>query len=367
MELRQMILPVGVLIVVSLFWGFAFAQTKATTQEFPVTAKVSTEWLNVRIFPKADNTSTIVQVLKFGDTVTVTGENGKWAKIKPPEGAWCWVYSRHIKVGKDNTGVATQDTALRTDSRITATKISVLKKGTEVKVLKEYLGWYKISAPEDVPFYVAKRYLQYLKPTTLPKTTKVAQKPTTLEDAKLKKQLEKFSKIKSLVDKQDKLLEEGKVDNISYLEIIVSLQELVLSDFKQIKTKALALQKACTTKQMALEKIRRGIEEAQNQALKDEIARIKQLLQKKTEKPRFDFVGIVDTTGKWLHHRPGTHKLIKGTTIICFLRAGNKNILRKLNRYYSRKVGVCGKVITSPEGWPGYKLVIVDRVTPIKE
>ena len=79
------------------------------------------------------------------------------------------------------------------------------------------------------------------------------------------------------------------------------------------------------------------------------------------------YQGYIDTTGI-LFKRPGTHKLVMGGKIICFLRIreGDEGMLTRMNDFYQKLVGINGSVIKNPEGWEGYSVVVVDEVVPLQ-
>jgi hypothetical protein len=89
---------------------------------------------------------------------------------------------------------------------------------------------------------------------------------------------------------------------------------------------------------------------------------------RKTEPPTTMFQGYIDSTGI-LFKRPGTHKLVMGGRIICFLRTkdGDEKMLTRLNDGYQHFVGINGTVITNPEGWDGYKVVVVDELVKLEK
>ncbi|MBI3854271.1 MAG: hypothetical protein HY293_01125 [Planctomycetes bacterium] len=55
--------------------------------------------------------------------------------------------------------------------------------------------------------------------------------------------------------------------------------------------------------------------------------------------------------------------------IICFLRIkdGDEKMLGLFNGQFQRFVGVNGVVINNPEGWDGYKVVVVDELVPLQK
>jgi hypothetical protein len=89
---------------------------------------------------------------------------------------------------------------------------------------------------------------------------------------------------------------------------------------------------------------------------------------RKSATPVTQFQGYVDTTGI-LFKRPGTHKLVMGGRIICFLRCkeGDEKMMGLFNNNYMKFVGINGTVIKNPEGWDGYSVVVVDEVVPIQK
>src|SRR4029077_8808195 len=89
---------------------------------------------------------------------------------------------------------------------------------------------------------------------------------------------------------------------------------------------------------------------------------------KKNEPPATMFQGYIDMTGL-LFKRPGTHKLVMGGRILCFLRIkdGDEKMMGMFNNNFQKFVGVNGTVIKNPEGWDGYSVVVVEEIVPLQK
>src|SRR5262245_43948873 len=64
---------------------------------FPFEGEVSVERLNVRMVPKADQTSVIVSILGLGEKVTVVGEREDFYQILPVKGCTAWIFGKNVK------------------------------------------------------------------------------------------------------------------------------------------------------------------------------------------------------------------------------------------------------------------------------
>src|SRR5262245_58265081 len=128
-------------------------------KSYPYEGEVTVERLNVRMFPKNDQTSIITSVLGLGEKMTVVAEKDEYFQILPPRGSIVWVASKNIKREGDK-GVATvAEIPVRLDSRINADVLCTLKEGEAVKVAGEHMGWLKIEAPAAVKYFVGKKYV----------------------------------------------------------------------------------------------------------------------------------------------------------------------------------------------------------------
>jgi len=124
-------------------------------KSYPYEGEVTVERLNVRMFPKNDQTSIITSVLGLGEKVTVVAEKDEYFQILPPRGSIVWVASKNIKREGDKGVATTGEIPVRLDSRINADVLCTLKEGEAVKVAGEHMGWLKIEAPAAVDTSVA--------------------------------------------------------------------------------------------------------------------------------------------------------------------------------------------------------------------
>jgi len=332
---------------------------------FPVEGDITVERLNVRMFPKGDQNSIITSVLALGDKVTVVGEKDEYYQILPPRGSTVYVTARNIKRDGDKGVATTADVPVRLDSRVNADILCTLKEGEAVKVSGEHMGWLKIEAPSAVKYYVGKKYVHVGSEamTVAPAVPKAggAKKADAApaaggSDAEARALIESA---KRELDQQDRLIAAKQLDQVDFSEVV--------KHYEAAKSKAQT--------DVVRSEAERGLERYRDinrvwettryqyeQRRKEDAARAVEAAEKlKAEKPVAQFQGYLDSTGL-LFKRPGTHKLVMGGRIVCFLRIkdGDEKMLTRLNDGYQRLVGVNGTVIANPDGWDGYKVVVVD-------
>src|SRR5687767_6403949 len=137
--------------------------SSAPAADFPFEGEVTCENLNVRLAPRTDAATGVVAVLRQGEKVVAVGTSGEFLVVRAPRGATAWVSGKQVKREADGSGsVIVNDAPLRMDSRAGAEKIGSLKEGERVAIVKEHLGWYQISAPTGVKYYVSKKYVRFL-------------------------------------------------------------------------------------------------------------------------------------------------------------------------------------------------------------
>lgn len=369
----------SVLVVMALaaFGAAASAQDVKAGQEktsfekrsFPFEGDVTVERLNVRMFPKGDANSIITSVLGLGDKVTVVAEKDEYYQILPPRGSTVYVTARNIKRDGDK-GVSMQnEVPVRLDSRVNADVLCTLKENETVKVLGEHMGWLKIEAPSAVKYYVGKKYV-HLGAEVLPVAAPAvkdngAKKPAAAAGSDAEAQA-LISKARRELDRQDALIGEKKFDEVDFSSVVADYQ---------------AAQAKATTDAVRLE-AERGLEryreinrvwtltkaqiEEREKLKADRLKLIEEA--KKSEPPTTMFQGYIEPTGI-LFKRPGTHKLVMGGRIIAFLRVkeGDEKMVTRLNDGYQRFVGINGTVITNPEGWDGYKVIVVEELVKLEK
>ena len=334
-------------------------------KSYPYEGEVTVERLNVRMFPKNDATSIITSVLGLGEKVMVVAEKDEYFQILPPRGSIVWVASKNIKREGDKGVATTGEIPVRLDSRINADVLCTLKEGEAVKVAGEHMGWLKIEAPAAVKYFVGKKYVHTARaaeatPAPAPlvdekKPAKAA--PLTGSDAEARALIENaYAELK----KQDQLLAAKNFDQMDYATAIADFKAAsekaksddVRKEAERGLDRVLAVNRALETAKVAVD--------AQKKA---EAAALAEKLKAKAAEPKTQFQGYLDTTGI-LFKRPGTHKLVMDGRIIAFLRVkdGDEKMLTKFNGQFQKLVGINGTVINNPEGWDGYKVVVVDEL-----
>ena len=347
------------------------AKVSFEKKSYPYEGEVTVERLNVRMFPKNDQTSIITSVLGLGEKVTVVAEKDEYFQILPPRGSIVWVPSKNIKREGDK-GVATAgEIPVRLDSRINADVLCTLKEGEAVKVAGEHMGWLKIEAPAAVKYFVGKKYVHTARaaeaaaaPTPAPADEKKPAKaaPLTGSDVEARSLIENaYAELK----KQDALLAAKNFDQMDYGTVIADFKAAVekaksddvRKEAERGLERVLAVNRALETAKVAVD--------AQKKA---EAATMAEKLKAKAGEPKFSFSGYLDTTGI-LFKRPGTHKLVMDGRIIAFLRIkdGDEKMLAKFNGQFQKLVGINGTVINNPEGWDGYKVIVVDELFALEK
>jgi SH3-like domain-containing protein len=359
----------AVLAVVS---ASAYAQEKvALTRSLPFEGEVSADNLNVRMFPKGDpNSSIITSVLHLGERVSVVGEQGDYFQIRPPKGSTVWVSAKSMKKDGATATAIASEVPVRLDSRVNADQVASLKEGEAVKVVTEHMGWFKIESPDAVKYFVGKKFVKATNvvnavapPRDEPR--RAAKVEPRVEDADVEAKKE-IVIAESLLDEQKRLIDAKQMRQVDFTEVV-----------KRYET-AKALAKTDAVRAEADRGLKRYKDiavlwqttKAQIEAAEERAAAEKAVVSQKPVDAQKGYVmtGFVDTTGL-LWKRPGTHKLVMGGKIVCFLRVkeGDDRMLGRLNDCYQKYVGINGTIIRNPDGWDGYSVVVVEEVAPVQE
>ncbi len=342
------------------------AKASFERRAFPLEGEIAVERLNVRMFPKSDQQSIITTVLGQGEKVTIVGEKDDFYQILPPRGSTAWVFGRNVK--RDGaSGVATaSDVPVRLDSRVNADVVATLKQGEAVKVVAEHMGWFKIEAPAAVKYFVGKKYVKAGAPIDVapPVDRKDEAKPAPAEDGDSKARVT-LEVADRLLEEQTQLVNQKKLRDVDFSRVVAAF-ESARDQAQSAALKAEADRGLQRTRQLHL-----AWEAVRETLIKTEatVEEQKAKLSEKPEPPKGPLMtGYVDTTGL-LWKRPGTHKLIMGGKIVCFLRAkeGDEKMVSRLNDFYQKYVGINGTLIKNPEGWDGYSVIVVDEIVPIQQ
>ncbi len=338
------------------------AKASFEKRSYPFEGEVSAERLNVRMFPKNDQSSIITAVLSLGEKVTVVAETAEYYQILPPRGSTAWVVSRNVKREGDAGTVLGNDVPVRLDSRVNADQVASLKQGESVKIVGENMGWFKIQSPAAVKYFVGKKYVRpgkALEPVA-DEGKAPAAAPKTDGDAKARALL---AMAEDELKVQEKLLDQKRLPEFNLAQT-VALYESAKAEATSPAVRAEADRglKQAGTVHKVWELTKGRIEEEERK-----IAEAKQAATVKAVEPaRPVMAGHIDTTGL-LWKRPGTHKLVMGGKTVCFLRVkeGDEKMIARLNDFYGKYVGVNGTIIKNPEGWDGYSVVVVDEFIPL--
>ena len=341
-------------------------------KSYPYEGEVTVERLNVRMFPKNDQTSIITSVLGLGEKVMVVAEKDEYFQILPPRGSIVWVASKNIKRDGEKGTATANEIPVRLDSRVNAEVLCTLKEGDTVKVAGEHMGWLKIEAPAAVKYYVGKKYVHTARaaegvaaPVAAPADEKKAaakSAPLTGSDVEARQLMDSaYAEVK----RQDALMAAKNFEQMDYSTAIADFKAAVeKSKSDDVRKEAERGLDRVLAVNRALEMAKVGIEGQK----KAEAAALAEKLKAKAAEPKTQFQGYIDTTGL-LFKRPGTHKLVMDGRIVCFLRIkdGDEKMLGKMNGQFQKMVGINGTVIANPEGWDGYKVVVVDELFALEK
>jgi hypothetical protein len=326
------------------------------------------------MFPKNDQTSIITSVLGLGEKVTVVAEKDEYYQILPPKNSIVWVTGKNIKRDGEKGVASTNEVPVRLDSRINAEVLCTLKEGDAVKVVGEHMGWLKIEAPAGVKYYVGKKYVHTSK--------EIAAVPVAADEKKAAAAPSKKGEAPALggsdlearrmianaqaeLERQSQLVEQQKFEQVDLATVVADYEaakdkattEGVKAEAERGLSRSRELQGILTSAKVALA--------AQGAKRK---AELDALNEKKNAEKALAFQGYIEPTGV-LFKRPGTHKLVSGGRIVCFLRVkdGDEKMLGALNNSFQKLVGINGTVINNPEGWDGYKVVVVDEFVKLEK
>jgi uncharacterized protein YgiM (DUF1202 family) len=359
--------------VLPLLAAAAVAQEQKVAFEkrsYPFEGEVAAERLNVRMFPKNDQTGIITSVLSLGEKVTVVAETGDYYQILPPKGSTAWVVSRNVKREGEAGTVLGTDIPVRLDSRVNADQVATLKQGEAVRIVGENMGWFKIESPAAVKYFVGKKYVRPGKELDPGVVAAVAPRKDEGKGPSTASKSDADAKARALIAMaedelkvQEKLLDERRMTDFNLAQA-VALYESAKTESASPAVRAEAergLQHVGTVHKL-WEKTKAGI------VAEEEKIRAAQLAAtvKPAEPAKPVMAGHIDTTGL-LWKRPGTHKLVMGGKTVCFVRVkeGDEKMISRLNDFYGRYVGINGTVIKNPEGWDGYSVVVVEEIIPL--
>ena len=285
----------------------------------PFRGKVTASNVNIRMAPGRDGL--IVRVAREGESLLVTGREGGWYRIVPPENAWCWIPAAVVKKTEGDTTV-TRDTVLRQDARNNATEVGKIEKGTAVKVLAEKPDWYKIQAPRWVPMYIHDEYVVF--------------------------------------DKAYDPQADGPIETIPGGEAKAGEPKAGEPKGKDPVKAEPTPEEKLAQRETEIRKLKQEYDRIQ----KEYDENVKKALEGSKPQPKaYVASGVLDTVGLFVG-RPGTHALVSGSQIVCYLKAAPAEKPVDLNRYYGQYVGVRGKSELA-RGFEPLQVVTVEVIEPL--
>jgi uncharacterized protein YgiM (DUF1202 family) len=344
------------------------SRTSAAAAEYPYQGEVTCENLNVRLAPKLDAATGVVAVLRQGEKVVALGDTGDFLIVQAPKKATAWISSKHVKKDVDGSGlVLVNDAPLRTDSRANAEKVGAMKEGDQVTIVKEHLGWYQISAPAGVKYYVSKKYVRFLNAVEGPKPV---ERIETIESGKAGGSdtlaLAKMADARKLIDEQNELISRKQIKDVDFTEVVAAYKEAI----ELAKTEPVRKQAEDDHKRFSIIHATMTAAKIDMENADEELAKLKERLEINRRDPalKYEACGYVDTVGP-LFYRPGTFKLMMSGKIIAFVRLkdGDEDMRVRMNRHYGKYVGITGSVLKDPPGWPGHQVITIESVEEIKE
>ena len=342
------------------------AQSSAVTAEFPFEGEVTCENLNVRLAPRTDAATGVVAVLRQGEKVVALGLSGDFLIVQAPRKATAWIFAKHVKRDAGGTGlVIVNDAALRSDSRSTAEKIGTLKEGDTITIVKEHLGWYQISAPAGVKYYVSKKYVKFLAAVEGPKSdmTKLDEPKPGQSDVAARA---KMAEARTETVAQNELVAQKRFKEVDFGPAMAALKEAAeLAKTEPVRNEAENEYKRISSIAVIIGTTNASIEQIERQL---ELKRLENEDKYKRDEGKYEACGYVDTVGP-LFYRPGAFKLMMSGKIVAFIKVkdGDESMRLRMNSMYGKYVGVTGSVLKDPPGWPDHKCVTVESVEDLKK
>lgn len=338
--------------------AFLLAVLPLSAQEtYPYVVEVSCERLNVRA--GIGENYRILTTAQRGDRFVALEERLGWVKVEPTAKIACWVNRKFVERAADGFGVAKGD---RIQLRATADQnhppMGQLDKGDKVEILAEEGGWLKVRPPSGSDCWAKKEYLKFVSSYD-DEYKKRAEKEAGEKQAEADRGqtlLQKFA----TAETQIKEVSQRPVSEQDYSAVITMFREVAEATTDEtMKRRCEARIQELTTRQeiaVLLNEQREAREQALEELHRQRLEQIRDDAERAAEgPPPFAAEGWVDTVGKFIG-RPGTHKLIRGGKVICYLKSETVD----LDGFYRQLIGVRGKSSVHPES--GEKVIEVEEV-----
>jgi len=134
--------------------------------KFQFEGKINSSAVYIRSGPSDNDYPTMK--LERDAVITVVGEKFAWLKIIPPNDSFCYVAKAYVeKRGAGNVGRVTQPLNVRVGSSLNPMKTKIATKldsGQDVQIVGEQDEYFKIAPPTGVFVYVAKQFVDPVRP-----------------------------------------------------------------------------------------------------------------------------------------------------------------------------------------------------------
>ncbi len=339
--------------------AFLLLALPLAAEDFPYVVEVSCERLNVRA--GIGENYRILTTAQRGDRFVALEERLGWLKLEATEKISCWVNKKYVERGADGFGLAKGD---RIQLRATADQnhppMGQLDKGDKVEILAEEGGWFKVRPPSGADCWAKKDYLKFVSSYD-DEYRKRADKEADdkrAETERVQALTEKFTTAEGLVQIETQKPASGQ-DFTHALEMYREVAETTPDAMLKARCEK-RIQELSTRQEIAM--LLKEQKEAREQALAEMHRQRLEQIREDAERaasgpPPFAAEGWVDTVGNFIG-RPGTHKLIRGGKVICYLTSAREDL--DLDGFYRRLVGVRGKSTVHPES--GEKVIEVEEV-----
>ena len=352
--MRKILVVMGVCLVLGWWYNAILADEEKSGPGTKYAVEViAAKKLNLRNGPGVN--FLIISTLFKGDKLLVVSEKAGWLEVQLPSKSPCWLTRELVDCKEEGKGVITANRVnvrITRDNQSSGNIIGQLNEGQEVTMVGEKDTWLKIAPVENLTGWISKKYTKYWG------TVKDYQKwvEETLAKAQTETELKKnFKKAEEIYETEN---QKPPLDQ-DFTEALELYQEIVgQSADKELVGKTQARIQFIQPRQQILSDYRQAV--AQKDVKIEELRKkyykqIEKITKEKRETSPYQAEGWVESMGK-VFGRPGTHQLVKGGEVLCYLKSTTVDF----DDYYKRYVGVRGQEIEA-EGW-SRKTIIVEEI-----
>ena len=159
MKLKR--LPPYEFLYFSLAFFISFLSAQITrAEDFPFLGEINSDRVNIRAGQHM-NFEKVCRLSK-GAQVVVVEKSYSWCKIKLPAESNSFISRDYVQLLDDKTGLVTGNRVnIRAGQNSNSSSLGQAKKGTTVKILEKFPGWYKIEPVEGTYGWVSEQYITF--------------------------------------------------------------------------------------------------------------------------------------------------------------------------------------------------------------